>query len=104
MLISNKVYDVTKYLEDHPGGEEVLLDKGGMDATDDFEDVGHSREARRTLQQYELGELQPSERKAADGISGGGTSGGVGVPAIMVLVAAAGIGYYFYLQNQADAS
>ena len=31
MIISNKVYDVTKYLEDHPGGEEVLLDKGGMD-------------------------------------------------------------------------
>lgn len=31
------------------GGEEVLLDVGGQDATEAFEDVGHSDEARETL-------------------------------------------------------
>lgn len=33
----------------HSGGEEVLLDVGGQDATDAFEDVGHSDEAREIL-------------------------------------------------------
>jgi cytochrome b involved in lipid metabolism len=29
IVIKNKIYDVTKFLEQHPGGEEVLLDVGG---------------------------------------------------------------------------
>ncbi|KAK8541580.1 hypothetical protein V6N13_137815 [Hibiscus sabdariffa] len=43
LVIGGKVYNVTKFLEDHPGGDEVLLSATGKDATDDFEDVGHSR-------------------------------------------------------------
>lgn len=31
------------------GGEEVLLDVAGQDATEAFEDVGHSDEARELL-------------------------------------------------------
>ena len=27
-----KVYDITNYLDDHPGGAEVLLDVSGQDA------------------------------------------------------------------------
>ncbi|TYI16030.1 hypothetical protein ES332_A08G227600v1 [Gossypium tomentosum] len=37
LLIGGKVYNVT-FLEDHPGGDEVLLSATGKDATDDFED------------------------------------------------------------------
>ena len=32
-----KVYDVTKYLEDHPGGDAVLLELAGKYADDMFE-------------------------------------------------------------------
>ena len=99
MSIHGKVYNVTKYLEDHPGGEEVLLDRGGKDGTEDFEDVGHSNEARKKLNEYEIGELPPSERVAASsGSSGGGGSGGA-VMAVPVLLLAAAVGYYFYSQN-----
>ena len=62
MIIGGKVIDVSKYLEDHPGGEEVLLDRVGQDATEDFEDVGHSQDARKQLATFEVGELPPSER------------------------------------------
>ena len=40
------------------GGEEVLLDVGGQDATEAFEDVGHSDEAREILQGLLVGTLK----------------------------------------------
>lgn len=40
------------------GGEEVLLDVGGRDATDAFEDVGHSDEAREILERLQIGKLK----------------------------------------------
>lgn len=41
----------------HPGGEEVLLEQAGKDATEEFEDVGHSSDAREIMQKYKIGEL-----------------------------------------------
>jgi cytochrome b involved in lipid metabolism len=29
--MDTQVYDVTKYLDDHPGGHDVLLDASGAD-------------------------------------------------------------------------
>lgn len=40
------------------GGEEVLLDVGGQDATEPFEDVGHSDEAREILDGLLVGTLK----------------------------------------------
>jgi cytochrome b involved in lipid metabolism len=40
------------------GGEEVLLDVGGQDATEAFEDVGHSDEAREILEGLKIGVLK----------------------------------------------
>ncbi|KAH6765840.1 cytochrome B5 isoform D [Perilla frutescens var. hirtella] len=60
LLISGKVYDVTKFLDDHPGGDEVLLTSTGKDATDDFEDVGHSSTARAMLDEYYVGDIDSS--------------------------------------------
>eukprot|EP00049_Salpingoeca_infusionum_P017484 m.353148 g.353148 ORF g.353148 m.353148 type:complete len:124 (-) comp16692_c0_seq1:424-795(-) len=61
MIIENAVYDVTKFLIEHPGGEEVMLDVAGMDATTNFEDVGHSMDAREDLANYKIGVLPQSE-------------------------------------------
>ena len=40
------------------GGEEVLLDVGGQDATEAFEDVGHSDEAREILDGLIVGSVK----------------------------------------------
>jgi hypothetical protein len=40
------------------GGEEVLLDVGGQDASEAFEDVGHSDEAREILDTLKIGTLK----------------------------------------------
>ncbi|KAK2982363.1 hypothetical protein RJ640_008957 [Escallonia rubra] len=53
----DQVYDVTKFLDDHPGGDEVLLSATGKDATDDFEDVGHSSSARAMMDEFFVGEI-----------------------------------------------
>eukprot|EP00980_Cylindrotheca_fusiformis_P002097 scaffold473_cov132-Cylindrotheca_fusiformis.AAC.2 len=50
-----KVYDVTKYLDDHPGGAEVMLDVAGQNADEFFEDIGHSKEARNELKKFLIG-------------------------------------------------
>ncbi|KAL3685765.1 hypothetical protein R1sor_003787 [Riccia sorocarpa] len=60
LVIDGKVYDVTKFLEEHPGGDEVLLSATGKDATDDFEDVGHSTSARAQMAEYYVGEVDKS--------------------------------------------
>ncbi|MBN3270811.1 CYB5 protein, partial [Polyodon spathula] len=63
IIIHDKVYDITSFLEEHPGGEEVLLEQAATDATENFEDVGHSTDAREMLKQYFIGELHPDDRK-----------------------------------------
>lgn len=94
--IEGIVYDITNYLEDHPGGEEVMLDRAGQDATTDFEDVGHSEEARKELKKFEVGKLEgydPSKAKPAkpakDAAAGGSSMMGVVVPIVLVGAAVA---------------
>ncbi|KAK1122934.1 hypothetical protein K0M31_008572 [Melipona bicolor] len=61
-IIHDKVYDVTSFLNEHPGGEEILLDHGGKDASEDFDDVGHSKDALDLMNKYLVGELVESEK------------------------------------------
>ncbi|XP_057468850.1 cytochrome b5-like [Actinidia eriantha] len=58
LIINGRVLDVTKFLEEHPGGEEVLLESAGKDATKDFNDIGHSQAAKNLLVKYQVGFLQ----------------------------------------------
>lgn len=102
IICSKQVYDVTKFLEDHPGGDEVLISStgtnwakrylalhlhsmlmfpqtvhaqrmylhffagkwclyscvsSGKDATDDFEDVGHSSTAKAMMDEFYVGDI-----------------------------------------------
>ncbi|KAK6637082.1 Cytochrome b5 isoform E [Polyplax serrata] len=62
IIIHNSVYDVSEFLNEHPGGEEVLLDHAGKDGTEAFEDVGHSKDARDMMHKYKVGELYEEDR------------------------------------------
>uniref|UniRef100_A0AC34Q4W2 Cytochrome b5 heme-binding domain-containing protein n=1 Tax=Panagrolaimus sp. JU765 TaxID=591449 RepID=A0AC34Q4W2_9BILA len=63
IIIGNKVFDVTKFLDEHPGGCEVLLEKAGEDRTEAFEDVGHSTDAREMREQYYVGDIVDEEKE-----------------------------------------
>ncbi|KAA8498797.1 Cytochrome B5 isoform D [Porphyridium purpureum] len=58
MVIDGKVYDVTSFLLDHPGGDDLLLQTLGRDAHREFEDVGHSGDARQKLEELFVGKLR----------------------------------------------
>eukprot|EP00204_Picochlorum_oklahomense_P003424 CAMPEP_0118804750 /NCGR_PEP_ID=MMETSP1161-20130426/24309_1 /TAXON_ID=249345 /ORGANISM="Picochlorum oklahomensis, Strain CCMP2329" /LENGTH=141 /DNA_ID=CAMNT_0006733557 /DNA_START=27 /DNA_END=448 /DNA_ORIENTATION=- len=57
IIFKGKVYEVSDYLEDHPGGVEIITDLAGQDCTEDFEDVGHSQEAYDQLEDYYIGDV-----------------------------------------------
>jgi cytochrome b5 len=66
MVVNGLVYDVTSFLEEHPGGEDIMVDSSGRDATREFEDVGHSGEARAQLKELLIGALrEPTEEELA---------------------------------------
>ncbi|KAG5270686.1 hypothetical protein AALO_G00195400 [Alosa alosa] len=106
LIIHDKVYDITSFLEEHPGGEEVLLEQAGSDATESFEDVGHSTDAREMLEQYYVGEVHMKDRKKEAKkdvyISTSNDSGSASwttwlIPAVAAAVV--GVMYRFYLME-----
>ncbi len=80
LAIGGRVYDCTKFLQEHPGGEEILLESAGGDATEAFEDIGHSEDAREMLKEYDIGEYKAPEggsaKKEEKKTEEGGAQGG----------------------------
>jgi cytochrome b involved in lipid metabolism len=62
MVVYDKVYDVTEYLRRHPGGEEVMQEYVGYDATMAFRGVGHSAAATRIMNKFLIGILPKHQR------------------------------------------
>jgi cytochrome b involved in lipid metabolism len=60
------VLDVTKFLEEHPGGEEVILEVAGKDATKEFNDIGHSKAAQNLVLKYQVGVLEGAKVEKVD--------------------------------------
>ncbi|KAI7173241.1 hypothetical protein KC316_g9178, partial [Hortaea werneckii] len=113
MVIHDKVYNASSFVDEHPGGEEVLLDVGGQDATEAFEDVGHSDEAREILNGLLVGNLKRQEGDPAPKTSAPSTSTassapktsdagglGMGVYALILVGGAVAFFAYQYLQSQ----
>ena len=56
IVVNDKVYDCTEYLELHPGGVESISINAGADATEDFVAI-HSIKATKMLEKYLIGVL-----------------------------------------------
>lgn len=62
MVINDKVYDLTDFIEYHPGGYEIMLEYGGADATNAFNEKPHTLDAADMLEKYLIGELVIEDR------------------------------------------
>jgi len=54
MAIHGLVYDVTGYLNEHPGGSAILTPLNGKDASDEFEEAGHTKLSRKEVDRLVL--------------------------------------------------
>jgi cytochrome b involved in lipid metabolism len=56
LVINNKVYDVTEWIPNHPGGM-VIMKGVGKDATELFNKIGHDSYAKNKLKSFQIGVL-----------------------------------------------
>ncbi|KAG0167227.1 fatty acid alpha-hydroxylase [Apophysomyces sp. BC1034] len=60
VIYKGKVYDITEFMPDHPGGDDLILKYGGKDITEIMSDVlehEHSEVAYEILLEHEIGEF-----------------------------------------------
>jgi 4-hydroxysphinganine ceramide fatty acyl 2-hydroxylase len=58
VTIGTKVYDITDFLEDHPGGADLILEFGGQDVTEILKDEvthAHTETAYEILEEHLIG-------------------------------------------------
>lgn len=53
-----KVYDLTQFKDDHPGGKKKIMLVAGKDGTALFNQYGHTEDAKTIRQKYYIGELE----------------------------------------------
>jgi 4-hydroxysphinganine ceramide fatty acyl 2-hydroxylase len=66
VIRNGKVYDVTEFAPDHPGGDDLILEYAGRNVTDIMKDElehEHSDAAYEMLEEYYIGDLVQSEGK-----------------------------------------
>lgn len=61
MVIFDKVYDITEFVFEHPGGDFILLEYAGRDATHPFLSSRHGSSAYKMLDKYWIGILVDEE-------------------------------------------
>ncbi|PNY21848.1 Uncharacterized protein TCAP_07211 [Tolypocladium capitatum] len=58
VAVHGKVYHLSSFATDHPGGIEVLLECAGTNGTETYDYAGHSEGAKDTLERFLVGELE----------------------------------------------
>lgn len=74
IIIGRKVYDVTEFVDDHPGGGDLILDYAGKDVAEIMKDEishEHTEAAYEILMDYHIGFLAPEGKATASGIDAG---------------------------------
>lgn len=64
IVVKDRVYDCTKYLDLHPGGADSILINAGEDSTEDFLAI-HSSKATKMLEKFYIGDVDTGSAKAA---------------------------------------
>lgn len=75
ITVHGTTVDITAFLDEHPGGREVLLKYAGRDASAAFDSIGHGPRARNLLKTLPACEMINTRSDALPS-TGGSTSGG----------------------------
>mmetsp|Transcript_73159 Transcript_73159/g.116656 ORF Transcript_73159/g.116656 Transcript_73159/m.116656 type:complete len:148 (+) Transcript_73159:107-550(+) len=108
VVLHGRVFDVTEFQIDHPGGPDVLQDIAAQDATQEFESIMHTKKARNMARCHLIGKVkgakltsmkQQDDSKQWDEKEIEPTSMNT-IVTIGILVVAAGLAYQFYLKDR----
>ncbi|CAH0051426.1 unnamed protein product [Clonostachys solani] len=64
--VHGKVYNLTSFVNDHPGGIDAILQCAGDDGTDAYDYAGHSKSASATLTRFLIGPLEGHDEKLSE--------------------------------------
>ncbi|ORX59636.1 cytochrome b5-like Heme/Steroid binding domain-containing protein [Hesseltinella vesiculosa] len=62
IIVEGKVFDVTKFLDDHPGGKKVLAKMAGKDATKKFQSFHNDAIMQRVGLPMQIGIVSPTPK------------------------------------------
>lgn len=105
IIIDGKVYDVTKFVDEHPGGDEIILELAGQIATEPFTDIGHSDDALKKLEALLIGRVDVNSEPIGGGneakpASTANVTGGEGSGKLVILCAIIFFSVAYYFANQ----
>lgn len=70
VMVGGKVYDLSKFYKQHPGGPDVIEEYAGKDGTKSFKDAGHPASAKKEMEGYLIGEyVEPKTFKKLEEIA-----------------------------------
>uniref|UniRef100_A0A1D1Y850 Long-chain specific acyl-CoA dehydrogenase, mitochondrial n=1 Tax=Anthurium amnicola TaxID=1678845 RepID=A0A1D1Y850_9ARAE len=76
IIVHDKVFDVTNFLDEHPGGKKVLLKVAGTDATKQFDNFHNLAILEKYASQLQIGEIgSAQEETPQEAASGEGPFG-----------------------------
>ncbi|PWN30690.1 putative cytochrome b5 [Jaminaea rosea] len=62
VIVDGSVYDVTEFLEEHPGGKKILLKNCGKDASDAFWNYHSEKVLKNVAEEYKIGEIKAGSK------------------------------------------
>jgi cytochrome b involved in lipid metabolism len=62
LVIHNDVYDITDFIDEHPGGKSMLVTVGGKDATEYFEELHNPRILQEVAENYKIGTIMSNHK------------------------------------------
>ncbi|KAI0980522.1 hypothetical protein GJ496_003802 [Pomphorhynchus laevis] len=75
IVVHGNVYDVTEYLDHHPGGSYAMMSfAGAEDCTDAFMDIGHSYIAKDIMKKFRIGRVKSAPTNRASKFESSGLS------------------------------
>jgi len=66
VVVKDKVYDVTSFIDEHPGGAKLIASRAGKDVTEEFE-MSHPDSAWEILEKFQVGVLDENAELPASG-------------------------------------
>ena len=63
LIVDGSVYDVSDFVDEHPGGLDALLKAPGTDVTAAFHGPQHPEKVHQLIGEYYIGRLKPEQQQ-----------------------------------------